>query len=143
MMKPKNTNMKIDIYYGGINSDKIYIGKPIIHHKDNVKKQMFPNEARLKNLNYCSQIFCDIDIVIRTEDKDKDDKNLKSIGAKSIIEESIYSINLNYNEKKNLKKNEIRTFEHICMGSIPIMLHSKLCVLYNNTTEVLKNMGDM
>ena len=28
------------------------------------------------------------------------------------------------------------------MGSIPIMLHSKLCVLYNNTTEVLKNMGE-
>ena len=31
-----------------INSDKIYIGKPIIYHKDNVKKQLYPNEARLK-----------------------------------------------------------------------------------------------
>ena len=38
----KKYKYEIDIYYGGINSDKIYIGKPIIHHKDNDKKQMFP-----------------------------------------------------------------------------------------------------
>ena len=137
----KKYKYEVDIYYGGINADKIYIGKPIIHHKDNKKKQMFPNEARLKNLNYCSQIYCDIDIVIKTDEKEKDDK-IKSIGAKSIIEESIYSINLDYNDKKNIKKNQIKTFEHICMGTIPIMLHSKLCVLYNNSKEVLKNMGE-
>ena len=48
----KKYKYEIDLYYGGLNSDKVYLGKPVIYHKDNTKKQMFPNEARLKNLNY-------------------------------------------------------------------------------------------
>ena len=46
---------RIDIYFGGLDGTNIYIGAPI----DN-KKPLYPNEARLKNLNYASEIYCDI-----------------------------------------------------------------------------------
>ena len=58
--KDKKYKYEVEIYYGGEKGDKISIGKPIIYHGDNVKKQMFPNEARLKNLTYATHIFCDI-----------------------------------------------------------------------------------
>ena len=50
MKDTKKYRYEIDIYYGGINSDKVYLSKPIIHNKENTKKQMFPNEAQIKNL---------------------------------------------------------------------------------------------
>jgi DNA-directed RNA polymerase II subunit RPB2 len=49
------------MYMGGKNGDKIYFGKPVIHDKDNVH-YMFPNEARLRNMNYSMTIHYDIDI---------------------------------------------------------------------------------
>ena len=61
----KQYKYEIYIYYGGKQSDKIYIGKPVIYKETDEgveQRQMFPNEARLRNLNYSSNIFCDIDI---------------------------------------------------------------------------------
>ena len=46
----KKYKYEIDLYYGGLKSDRVYLGKPMIYHKDNSKKQMFPNEARLKKI---------------------------------------------------------------------------------------------
>ena len=39
-------------------------------------------------------------------------------------------------------QSDIISFEKISLGSIPIMLHSKICVLYNQTFETLKMMGE-
>ena len=53
------------IYYGGKDGSKVYISKPIIYKdtpEGTLKKQMYPNEARLRNLTYGSNIFCDIEI---------------------------------------------------------------------------------
>ena len=60
---------------------------------------MYPNDARLRGLNYNTHIFCDIGVkyIIR-------DKNIKYF-------------------YRNFYKNSI--------GSIPIMLHSKCCLLNN------------
>ena len=123
----KKYKYEIDIYYGGLQSDRVYLGKPIIYHKDNTKKQMYPNEARLKNLNYSSHIFCDLDIVIRTNEYDS------SSSGKSLEDEDI--------DAKE-KKSEVITFSKISLGTIPIMLHSKICVLHNQTFETLKMMGE-
>ena len=107
--KDKKYKYEVEIYYGGEKGDKISIGKPIIYHGDNVKKQMFPNEARLKNLTYATHIFCDIFVRYKIKDEDK------------VIE---------------------NTFSNINLCSIPIMLHSKLCVLNNQSFETLRNMGE-
>ena len=52
---------KIMIYMGGKNADKIYFGKPVIYDADNVH-YMYPNEARLRNMNYGVAIHYDADV---------------------------------------------------------------------------------
>ena len=104
-----------------INDGKgIYISKPIIKQKmedGNIKKkQLYPNEARLKNLTYKSDISCDIFVRI-TEFK---------------IEKGEYVI----------ENTKIIKFDKIVIGSVPIMLHSKACVLDNIKGNTLQSMGE-
>ena len=114
----KETNeykYEINIYYGGYDSSRVYIGKPIIVRNENdftVKKQMYPNEARMRNLSYSSHIFCDI-----------------------VVD---YIINLGGDEKKKITK----TFEKVTIGKMPIMLQSKLCILGDASFELRKQMGE-
>ena len=110
----KKYKYEINIYYGGYDSSKVYIGKPIIYKNEGdftIKKQMYPNEARIRNLSYSSHIFCDI-----------------------VID---YLINDGDTQKKITK-----TFEKVNIGKIPIMLQSKLCVLGNASFEMRKQMGE-
>jgi DNA-directed RNA polymerase II subunit RPB2 len=104
------------IYYGGKDSNKVYIGKPILYSNidgEESKKQLYPNEARLRNLSYSSHIFCDIEIdYLIKETKDSEP---------TIIN---------------------KTFEKVSIGKIPIMLRSKLCALYNSGFELSKQMGE-
>ena len=68
----KKYDYEMHIYYGGKNADSIYLSKPIIYKEDEngvpQQKQLYPNEARLRNLTYGSHIFCDVtvDYIIRT-----------------------------------------------------------------------------
>ena len=105
------------IYYGGKNADKIYISKPVIFSKETnegeLKKQMYPNEARLRNLTYSSGIFCDIDVVYKIFDTETKETEV---------------IN--------------KSFEKINLGRIPIMLQSNICVLNNATPEMKQQMGE-
>jgi len=111
----ENYNYEIYIYYGGKDNNKIYLSKPVIYKELNgqeEKSQLFPNEARLRNLTYYSTIFCDIEIEyhIRKPDNSID-----------IINKELNKINI---------------------GSIPIMLQSNLCILKNATKEMKKQMGE-
>jgi DNA-directed RNA polymerase II subunit RPB2 len=72
----KKYNYEIHIYYGGKNGDKVYISKPITYEDKNgeiIKRQLYPNEARLRNLTYATNIFCDIEVeyIIRTGSKEE------------------------------------------------------------------------
>tara|TARA_B100001287_G_scaffold276862_1_gene290287 strand:+ start:20068 stop:25239 length:5172 start_codon:yes stop_codon:yes gene_type:complete len=49
------------MYMGGKDGSKIYFGKPVIHDESNVH-YMYPNEARLRNMNYSMTIHYDIDV---------------------------------------------------------------------------------
>jgi DNA-directed RNA polymerase II subunit RPB2 len=49
------------MYMGGKDGSKIYFGKPVIHDESN-PHYMFPNEARLRNMNYSMTIHYDIDV---------------------------------------------------------------------------------
>ena len=97
-----------------INDGKgVYISKPVIQqkiHKDGhleiIEKQLFPNEARLKNLTYKSDINCDIFIILTS-----------------------------YTIDGELEKKVIKKFNAIPLGSVPIMLHSNSCVLSGMSNE--------
>jgi DNA-directed RNA polymerase II subunit RPB2 len=106
------------IYIGGKDGTKIYYGKPVIYDKDNETRIMYPNEARLRNFNYCFTIHYDVD-----------------------IEYSLY-IPL----KDGSGKHELKTFtsslNKVYLGKFPIMLQSDLCVLKDLSPEVRNNMGE-
>ena len=72
--KPKNTPLKLGdkenpneclLYLGGKNGDKLYFGKPIIYDEETgiaYPHYMYPNDARLRNMNYCITIHYDIEV---------------------------------------------------------------------------------
>ena len=84
--------------------------------KDVRVKQLFPNEARLKNLTYKTLISCDIFVIIT---------NVKII-----------------NKTPVLYKGDIQTYRNVPLGNIPIMVKSNLCVLSNMPKPILYEMGE-
>jgi len=133
----KGTNYKheIDIVIGGTadipngllinDGSSIKIGKPILHEiiesgTKNVNKQLYPNEARLKNLNYSISVYADIHVVYR-------------------IYELTDAVNETY---KLVHKPHIRTFTECLLGHVPCMLQSKSCVLSQIPRANLKDFGE-
>ena len=92
---------------------------PTIHENNGTKKMLYPNEARLRNCSYSSNLFVNIDYV-----------------AKEYIGENFSKIKV-YNKK---------TLDNINLGQIPIMIGSLACNLYginqNNSIKYEECMYD-
>ena len=103
-----------NISNNNINNNNINSNGDIDMEKDTIKKHMYPNEARLRNLTYASHIFCDIyvEYIIRDDGVD----NVETIITK--------------------------TFKKVNIGKIPVMLQSKICLLNNAPFDLKKNMGE-
>ena len=102
---------RCELYLGGKNGDKIYYGKPVIYDEDR-EHFMFPNEARLRNMNYGMTIHFDLEVDFFIEDDE------------GKINESTEVIN------------------SIFLGRFPIMLQSDLCILNGFNREARYNMGE-
>ncbi len=101
----------------------VYIGKPCIREKTQDsdtneiienKKILFPNEARLKNLNYETEILIDVFVKYTINDD---------------------SIPID-------KRVKIKSFEKVSLGKMPVMLQSKICSLYQSKKGTLRTMGE-
>ena len=106
------------VYFGGEDGSEVFIGKPIIYNESTGRpelKQMYPNEARLKNLSYAAHILCNVYVkyLIRNPDD---------------LEE----------EPREITK----TFEKVVIGKIPIMLQSKACILRDLPSKLRREMGE-
>jgi DNA-directed RNA polymerase II subunit RPB2 len=77
---------------------------------------MYPNEARLRDLTYQSEVYANILVVITTKEK------------------------IDGGDEK-VQVDEIK-FNNVKIGAFPIMLHSKLCCLYDQPQNVLREMGE-
>ena len=111
---------------GGVDGNKIYFGKPITHD-DGRSRFLFPNEARLRNMNYSTNIHMDVEILYKNRNAPQD-----------------VSLNI---ARENTSTNRIKQettilLEKILLGRFPIMTHSKLCILRNLAPEVLYQMGE-
>ena len=87
----------------------VFVSSPSIYKNDNLSV-MFPNEARLKNLTYQSNILCNIGVHFIFHNDD----------GKTII----------------------KNFEKVNIGSIPIMIHSKMCLLHKLDPIKLSDFGE-
>jgi DNA-directed RNA polymerase II subunit RPB2 len=120
--------LKAEIFIGGLEGNRIYIGTPTINLRDTEEiRVMYPNEARLRNLNYVSQI--EADIVIRLTIS----RPNPSGGAPTS------EILLFDPEKDPASYGYLGKFPLLKM---PIMLHSRYCVLYGKPQSFLKEVGE-
>lgn len=103
-----NETFEIKIFMGGEQGNRIYMDKPVYSDNNSIHT-LFPNEARLRNISYASNLYVDVDIHY-THEKDNETK--------------------------------IKTFERIFIGTIPIMLHSKLCSVYGLNNRDLLTVGE-
>ena len=107
----KRYKYRCELYLGGIDGSKVYYGKPVIYD-DNREHFMYPNEARLRNMNYGMTVHYDLEVKYFIED----------------------------DEGKITESTE--TYESIFLGRFPIMLQSELCILNGLNKEVRYNMGE-
>jgi DNA-directed RNA polymerase II subunit RPB2 len=107
---------KVEIFVGGENGTAIEIGTPTIslQNTDEVRV-LFPNEARLRNLTYASQVYADIIVKITY-----------TSAAGAVLDLSPPA----------------ETFQKWPLFKIPIMLHSRYCILNNKPREFLKEVGE-
>ena len=93
---------------------EIKIGKPVIVENNGNIKEMYPNEARLRNLTYSSEITCDLHYKIINHNIDNDDSEVV----------------------------EVPTFQNVSLGKLPIMLGSKFCILTEQIGKTRSEMGE-
>ena len=111
---------RVDIYLGGRNGDKFYIGKPTIYdHETQKMRILYPNEARLKNLLYGCDLFFDLEVEYSLFDEE----------SGTYIYKNKEPFSNHFMKKKFLTR-------------IPIMLHSNLCSLKNIPEKVKQNLGE-
>ena len=110
--------LEIKIYFGETldengeplkDIENIFVSSPAIYDKKEELSAMYPNDARLKNLTYKSNVFI-------------------NVGIQYIL----------HNQDKYIIKN----IEKVNIGSIPIMIHSKLCLLHNLDPIKLSDLGE-
>ena len=108
---------RVEIYVGGLDGSAIEIGTPTVTLQNGEEiRMLYPNEARLRNLTYASTIYADIHVKIDYQSPSGDTFPL--FGKEPYV----------------LKKWQL--------FKIPIMLHSKYCILHNKPKEFLQEVGE-
>lgn len=125
--KPKPIyRYKVEIYMGGLDGTGFSIGTPTIALQDSSEvRVLFPNEARLRNLTYSSSVLVDVYIRITIMKPNPSTGSIESITLPPI----------------EFKKTEDLD-ERIPLFKIPIMLHSKYCILHDKPAEFLRQAGE-
>jgi len=105
---------QVQIFVGGEDGTSIEIGTPTVSLQQAQEvRVLYPNEARLRNLSYSSSVYA-------------------SIFVKIIYTPSIGGESVTFTE----------TFSNWQLFKIPIMLHSRYCLLHNKPREFLREAGE-
>jgi DNA-directed RNA polymerase II subunit RPB2 len=114
--KTNTYKYKVEIFIGGEDGMAIEIGTPTIslQNTDEVRV-LFPNEARLRNLTYASQVYADIIVKITY-----------TTATGQVLDLSPPK----------------ETFHKWPLFKIPIMLHSRYCILNSKPKEFLREVGE-
>ncbi|NBO71521.1 hypothetical protein EBV26_13745, partial [bacterium] len=115
LIKGTNTyEYTVEIYIGGLDGKALSVGTPTLQHMGGEEvRLLFPNEARLRNLTYSAGVYADL--LIRV-------KFAKGVEGEPSVKET--------------------TLSKFPLFEIPIMLHSKPCLLYNKPNEFLQSVGE-
>lgn len=107
---------RVEIYVGGETGTEIEVGTPTLFHQlQQEVRILFPNEARLRNLTYASTVYANITVKIQYVTPTREVVDLSP---------------------------PKETFERWPLFRIPIMLHSRYCILHNKPKEFLREAGE-
>ena len=115
---------KVEIFVGGLEGKGIYIGSPTVSLQDTEEVRiLLPNEARLRNLTYSAMVLADMYVRV----------TVMIAGEKGVLEPRIFEINLTKTDEAD---------DRIPLFRMPLMLHSRYCVLHNKPAEFLREAGE-
>ena len=121
--------LKAEIFIGGLDGSRIMIGSPTVNLRDTEEiRIMYPNEARLRNLNYVSQISADL--VIRVIISKPNPSGASLVPSTEVI---------TLDPGADAAYNYLANFPIVKM---PMMLHSRYCVLYGKPQPFLREIGE-
>jgi DNA-directed RNA polymerase II subunit RPB2 len=119
--------LKSEIFIGGLEGDRIMIGTPTVNLRDTEEiRILYPNEARLRNLSYASQI--NADVVIRVTITKP-----STVGGASTNEVIVLD---------PAKDPAYQFLANFPITKMPIMLHSRYCVLHDKPQRFLSEIGE-
>ncbi len=121
IVKPENQYMSLkDIERNGIQIKfgQVYVSPPTIFEADGDQRELYPQEARLRNLTYQSQIF--VDVHYNEFKLNKDNKF----------------------DWKNDTPIHTKKFDMMKLGNIPIMVRSRYCNLNSRMDRDLTKVGE-
>ena len=117
---------KVEVYIGGLDGKGISIGTPTISlQKAEEVRLLFPNEARLRNLTYGSIILADVFVRI----------TIQTANEAGELQGVPHEIQFVKDEASGID-NRIPLFR------MPIMLHSRYCVLHDKPADLLREAGE-
>eukprot|EP00937_MAST-01D_sp_MAST-1D-sp2_P004622 g4622.t1 len=117
------TGMEHDPVIHNVSFKQIYLSKPMMTESDGSTTNMFPHEARLRNLTYASALY--IDVEMTTYRRVNDSPHLEDQELK--IEEGV--------------DNPVK-FEKEFIGYVPIMLRSMYCALSDKSDQELTDLKE-
>uniref|UniRef100_A0A6C0DRD5 DNA-directed RNA polymerase n=1 Tax=viral metagenome TaxID=1070528 RepID=A0A6C0DRD5_9ZZZZ len=122
---PNTTNYmyRVELFVGGPSGTEIEIGTPTLHlQKGNEVRVLFPNEARLRNLTYSATVVANIHLQITITDPSSPSPVDPVTGAPV----GPY----------------VRVFPRVPLFQIPILLHSRFCLLHGKPAAFLQEAGE-
>ena len=109
---------RVEVFVGGLDGTEIEIGSPTLTLADGVRL-LFPNEARLRGLSYAATVVANVHVKIGI----LPDAASASAGSGAYQETT-------------------RIFERLPLFQIPIMLHSRFCILNGKPAAFLTEAGE-
>ena len=115
LIKGTNTyEYTVEIYIGGLDGKGLNLGTPTLQHMGGEEvRLLFPNEARLRNLTYSAGVYADILVRVKFAKGAQGEPSVKDV-----------------------------LLPKFPLFEIPVMLHSKPCLLYNKPNEFLQSVGE-
>ncbi len=119
---------KAEIYVGGLEGTKLQIGTPTLTLQGGKDVRiLFPNEARLRNMTYSSQIVADFHIRVTFTEQ-------KASGQGTGFNQTVVDMHPGIEEYSYLA--------NMPLCQMPIMLHSRYCLLHQKPEAFLKQAGE-
>jgi DNA-directed RNA polymerase II subunit RPB2 len=113
---------RVEVFIGGLEGNELEIGTPTLSlQKTKEVRVLFPNEARLRNLTYASTVYANV--LVRVTYTNPSGEKAEGDAA----------------EDANVMTQE---YKRMPLFQIPILLHSRYCILHGKPASFLREAGE-